>query len=314
MSRKRRPPELGSLFFGTCVLAAAGSAWGWGALPPAPMNPVEHDPGCLAGSVSNRPYSRKLDATYEVRLGPSAGNAEPSDGCSASIVSRAGSEVFRISGFSVILDAQTTGQDIDGDGRGDVVLRSDSGGGQHCCWSVSVVSLYPQPRKLFDVEAVGLVRFTKDPRGRSVIWQRVPGPDAYTDVADRPFAERAFRVKGGKLVDATPEFCRQMFAPGNPEFEEWGRILTPERLKSLGGSSGTPDQEVASALWSRILQNTFCLHFDEALGDLDRWPPAAHADDALREIIKDDYPRFAARLRDRGSPKTRNEKRAGHER
>jgi hypothetical protein len=294
----------------------AGSAWGWwGALPPARMNPVEQDPSCLAGSASNRPYSRKLDAIYEVRLGPSAGNAEPSDACSATIVSRAGSEVFRISGFSVILDAQTTGQDIDGDGRGDVVLRSDSGGGQHCCWSVSVVSLYPQPRKLFDVEAVGLVRFTKDTRGRSVIWQRVPGPDAFTDAADRPFAERAFRVKGGKLVDATPEFCRQILASGNPDFEEWGRVLTPERLKSLGGSGGTPDQEVASALWSRILQNTFCLHFDEALDDLDHWPPSARADDALREIIKDDYPRFAARLRDRARPRTTNErKRTGHER
>ena len=126
----------------------------------------------------------------------------------------------------------------------------------------------------------------------------MPGPDGYTDVADRPFAERAFRVRDGKLVDATPEFCRQILAPGNLEREEWGRILTPERLKSLAGSSGTPDQEVASALWSRILQDTFCLHFDEALGDLDRWPPSAHADDALRAIIKGDYPRFVARLRD----------------
>ena len=267
--------------------------------PPQPARgePSEGKGTCLASRQDNRPYTRKLGNGYQLSVGPSGTAREEGDRCSGTIIDPAGKVVFRTDGFNIVLDEDVTGQDVDGDGKSDVVFRTDTGGGQHCCWSYNVVSLHPRPRKLFDIDASGKVKFEKDKHGRMVIWQRVPGPDGYTDMADRPFAERVFRVNKGKLVDSTPEFCSRIQAPGDADFDQQNRILTPERLKTLPAGSSAP-QQIASALLSRALQSTFCRRFDEALRDLELWP----REDQRRvkmdfgQSVKDEYPAFAARL------------------
>ncbi|HEY8925792.1 MAG TPA: hypothetical protein VIU64_15500, partial [Polyangia bacterium] len=110
-----------------------------------------------------------------MRVGSTGPGRDEGEACTASIVGRQGRVIFELAGYNVTLDGQATGLDVDGDGKGDVVLRVDSGGGQHCCWSVTVVSLEPSPRKLFEIDAAGLVRFEKNARGRVIVWQRVPG-------------------------------------------------------------------------------------------------------------------------------------------
>ena len=251
---------------------------------------------CVAGSPDNRVRSRKLGMGYEVTVGPASPARAEGEDCTARVVGRQGRIAFEVAGYNVTLDGAATGLDVDGDGHGDVVLRVDSGGGQHCCWSVTVLSLQPSPRKLFEIDAAGLVRFEKDKRGHIIVWQRVPGPADFTDMADRPFAERAFQFRGGRLVDETPQHCGELLAPGNRDFDRQARLLTPERVASLSAEQGQPDQEVASALWSRALQLTFCHRYDDAQKDLDRWPAPQRAYRAMYEAVKDECPDFAKRL------------------
>lgn len=256
------------------------------------------DISCFAGHDDNRPYKKKLWDGYEVSLGPARNSTGGGDDCTAAIYNSAGKVVFRTTGFNVVFDQDLTGEDFDGDGKPEVVFQTDSGGGMHCCWGYIVVSLYPKPHRLVDIAAPGLVEFEKDQQGKMVIWQRAPGPSGYTDMADRPFAERVLRVREGKLVDSTPEFCSKILAPGDRDYELQQRVLTPERLKEFSSGTEKPDQEIVSALLSRALQHVFCRQFDDALRDLNLWPQATREQmkSDFAEAIKDDYPEFAARL------------------
>jgi hypothetical protein len=253
---------------------------------------------CLASRDDNRPHAKRLPNGYETSVGPSVAAADPSERCTGAIRDPGGNAVFRTDGFNVILDEELTGQDFDGDGKGEVVFRTDTGGGQHCCWSYNVVTLFPKPRKLFDIDAAGMVSFEKDKDGKMVIWQRVPGPDGYADMADRPFAERVFRVRESKLVDCTPEFCPRILAPGNADYDEQMRVLTPNRLKRLRRERGMPDQKTASALLSRALQSTLCRRYDDALMMLNQWPEASRrrVKSDFGQLVREDHPSFAARL------------------
>jgi hypothetical protein len=163
---------------------------------------------CYAYREDNAPHKKKLWDGYEISLGPVANPEEAELKCTAAIYNRAGRVVFRTNGFNVVFDEELTGEDFDGDGKPEVVFRTDTGGGNHCCWGYIVISFSPKPRKLFEIAMEGKVDFEKDKDGRMVIWQRVSAPGGFpTSMAGRPFAEKVSRVREGKLVDATPEFC-----------------------------------------------------------------------------------------------------------
>jgi len=248
----------------------------------------------------NTNYTKKLWDGYEISLGPARNSQGGGDECTAAIYNSGGRVVFRTTGFSVIFDENHTGQDFDGDGKPDVVFITDSGGGMHCCWAYNVISLSPKPHKLFDIDAPGAVSFEKDEYGKMVIWQRNHGPYGFTSMARAPFAEKAFRVRDGKLVDATPEFCMRM--PGGENGNNWERELTPENIKLWQSGEKTLEktEEIVSDLLSRALQHVFCHEFDAALSDLNLWPEATRTKmkAAFADSIKEDSPEFAAQLLD----------------
>jgi hypothetical protein len=220
------------------------------------------------------PYTRTLWNGYEVSLGPARNSQGGGDECAAAIYDRHARVVFRTTGFSVIFDENHTGQDFDGDGKPDVVFITDSGGGNHCCWAYNVISLVPKPHKLFDIEAPGAVRFERDRQGKMVVWQRTPGPYGFTSMAQAPFAERVFRVRAGKLVDATTELSPQIFSKANDDYRAWTERLTRVNLDRLAsaGTTNVDNEEIISDLLSRALQHVFCHQFDAALSDLNQWP------------------------------------------
>ena len=255
----------------------------------------------------NPPYTRTLWNGYEVSLGPARNSQGAGDECTAAIYNRNGRVVFRTTGFSVIFDEHHTGVDFDGDGHPDVVFITDSGGGNHCCWAYTVISLFPAPRKLFDIDAPGAVRFEKDREGKMVVWQRTPGPYGFTSMAQAPFAERVFRVRAGKLVDSTEEFCSQIFSDANDDYRAWTRGLTRANLDRLtsAGTTSVDNEEIVSDLLSRALQHVLCQQFDAALSDLNQWPEATRAImlAGFVDALKMTDAALAARIQDAASKK-----------
>lgn len=269
------------------------------------------DIACRSYPPTTESYKKKLWDGYEVSLGP-ARNATGAgeDQCAAAIYNRAGRVVFRTTGFGVIFDEDDTGLDFDGDGEGEVVFETDQAGGAQCCWIYNVVSLAPKPHKLFDVGQGAAVNFHKDKNGNVVIWELVGGTHEYTSGAGRPYAERVYRVRAGKLEDSTPEFCTQIFAHTRGA-DDWNRTLTPENIKKLQAAKKIANKEsfevddVVSALLSRALQRVLCHQYDEAMADLDLWPEASR--DRMKKdfaaSVKDYSPEFAARLAPEELPK-----------
>lgn len=85
-----------------------------------------------------------------------------------------------------------------------------------------------------------------------------------------------------------------------PRFER--SDLTPEDLKTLAnaGEQGAENEDIVSALEARTAQHVYCGEFDEALKDLNLWPAGKREIEmkSLAEAFAEDYPDFAAKLRE----------------
>src|SRR5882724_7173519 len=247
----------------------------------------------------DQPYTKKLWDGYEISLGSAHNSQGGGDECTAAIYNSAGHVVFRTTGFNVIFDENHTGQDFDSDGKPEVVFITDTGGGNHCCWAYNVISLSPKPHKLFDIDAPRAVQFEKDSQGKMLIWHRTAGPYGFTSMARAPFAEKVFRVREGKLVDSTPEFCSRIFSDEDENYRNWNTELTAENIKVLQSMGNTivENEDVVNALLSRALQHVFCRQFDAAKSDLELWPEMQRKElnKQFAESIKQEYPEFATR-------------------
>jgi hypothetical protein len=258
----------------------------------------ENEIACYAGQEGNAPHKKKLWDGYEISLGPVAHPENTEYQCTGAIYNQAGKVVFRTNGFNVVFDETLTGEDFDGDGKPEVVFRTDTGGGVHCCWGYIVYSLTPRPHKLFEMPMEGKVDFEKGKDGKMVMWERASAPGGFfTSMASRPFAEKVFRVLEGKLTDDTADFC----GTKDPRFER--SDVTAEDLKKLehAGEQGHPEVDsIISALESRTAQRVFCGEYDEALQDLNLWPAGKREIEAqsLLNAFSQEYPEFAAKLRE----------------
>ena len=272
------------IFFAACIC-------------PALYAQDKNEIACYSYHETNTPKKEKLWEGYEISLGPARNAADTDFVCTAAIYNSAGRVVFRTSGYNVVFDKDLTGEDFDGDGKPEVVFRTDTGGGNHCCWGYVIFSLSPKPHKLFEIAMEGRVDFDKDKDGKMVIWKRVSVPGEFTSMASRPFAAKVMRVKEAKLVDVTPEYC------GTKDERLERGYIKPEDLKKLETASeqGLVDNEdIISTLESRTSQHVFCHEYDEALKDIQLWPPDKRDGvmKQLAEAFKDEYPEFVAKLRE----------------
>ena len=283
------------------VLSVAAPCFAQTAPPAFSRSVRQSEVSCRAYPPSTQSYKRKLWDGYEMSLGPAANSSGDGDNCTSAIYNKEGQVVYRTTGFNVTFDEDLTGEDFDGDGHREVVFETDTGGGNHCCWSYNVISLYPKPHKLFDIAEEGADQFEKDASGRMVIWKRVAAPDMFNGpMAGRPFVERVYRVRDGKMVDATPSFCERIFGSQSPYNKVWTAELSPENMDKfkLEDRPDVDEELVARALLERAYQHVLCRQFDDAIADLDLWPAASRAQmkaDFARQI-QVDFPEFAARL------------------
>jgi hypothetical protein len=163
---------------------------------------------CYQTNPDNRAWKKKLWDGYELSLGPTPHAADnPEEACTAAIYNAAGKVVYRSTGFNTRYH-DATGMVIDGDGAPDVVLMTDTGGGNHCCWEIEVLSLQPKPHLVFTYNPAGAFSFRKDRDGRATLWSVEGGLiEIGYSMADRPFALMVRKVIDGKLTNVTPESC-----------------------------------------------------------------------------------------------------------
>jgi hypothetical protein len=290
-----------SLTFSAALLAQS-------APPPLVANGVgqggEAQIACRAYPKTAQSFKRKLWDGYEISLGPAANaSGGGGDDCTAAIYNSQARVVYRTTGFNVTFDENLTGRDFDGDGHPEVVFQTDSGGGNHCCWEYNVISLYPSPHKLFDIDQQGAVEFevSTATQGKMVIWKRVEAPEIVdSSMADRAFAERVYRVINGKMADSTPEFCPRIFDSESRYDKIWKSVLSPANIADLESVDRPgPDQDdTARALVERAYQHVLCRDYDAAVADLNLWPAPSRTQmkAEFAKQIRDDFPDFAARL------------------
>lgn len=231
---------------------------------------------CYALDTRNKPWTKPLWNGYQVSLGPAADTADnPEAACTAALTDREGNIVFRTVGFGTRLD-EATGMDLDGDGSPDVVLVTDTAGGNSCCWEIAAVSLAPKPHELFRYQPAGAFSFRKDSAGHVVLWSTEGGMLAMGySMAERPFAQMLFRFIDGNLVNVTPDyrneiFNDQRFGPRGPQIP----ALELSRFRSIGKIAGD-DWETALAVFETALQYAYCRDLEKA-----------------HELIRDDWPAF----------------------
>jgi hypothetical protein len=217
--------------------------------------------------------------------------------CVASVFDSAGAVVYREGAFAAAVDS-ATGWDVDGDGTPELVLRRDTGGGNHCCPVFTVIALGRPARRLLEYPWSGAAWFERGDGGAVTLWSWEGGffgPDG--TMAGRIFAQRVYRMSDGKLADVTPDHCERIIAesrfPSDPADSARLRVLATSRaaLDSLA--------YLAADVQGRMLQFIFCRRFNEALAVANTWWPATDRRRMIPEfgeMVARAYPEYAAPL------------------
>jgi len=166
--------------------------------------------------------------------------AVPELACTAELRDPAGRIVFGDSGYSAGLEESAL--DVDNDGKPDVVLVVDSGGGNLGFWEYTVISFSPRPHIVTTLSGP-ILHFERDSDGKTFLINKEVFYGLTSSNADAPAIEAYRQFRSGKLVDVTAEHCKLI-----------------------------PSRPIDSDL-SRVLQSLYCGQVDEALQQIrQKWP------------------------------------------
>ncbi|HYR87540.1 MAG TPA: hypothetical protein VE422_25890 [Terriglobia bacterium] len=180
--------------------------------------------------------------------------AVPELACTAELRDPAGRTVFGDSGYTAGLDE--SGVDVDNDGKPDVVLVVDSGGGNLGFWEYTIISFSSRPRIVATLSGP-ILHFERDSDGKTVIRNTEVFYGLTSTNADAPAIDAYRQFRSGRLVDVTADHCKSI-----------------------------PSKPTDSDL-SRVLQNLYCGQVDLALQQIrEKWPVPEQA--RLRSQIKSD--------------------------
>ncbi len=229
-------------------------------------------------SVS-RAMTRTIDG-FTLTIGPST-DLDVEYGCRAEVRDATGKAVFEGEGFNTRLHPES-GRDVDGDGRGDLIVGIDTGGGNRCCWEYHVISLSPTPRVIARLPNPG---FESDGQGRTVIWTTVAFYDLGPSMAQSPTVEIAEQFRSGRLVDITSEYCQAMLAGtlhGQGDLSaELANLSEPKKAasKAAGAKAVFDVDETRVAAYTVAMQLAYCGRATDAAQLIrDVWPATMEAD------------------------------------
>ncbi|HVZ49942.1 MAG TPA: hypothetical protein VG916_14240 [Gemmatimonadaceae bacterium] len=281
-----------ALTVASVATVAASRGAGQGARPAAPVPRLSCQYADRARDALGR---AELPGHFTVAITRDTGAVETE--CVAAVFDSGGSVVYREGAFAAAVDS-ATGWDVDGDGTPELVLRRDTGGGNHCCPVFTVITLGRPARRLLEYNWAGAAWFERNDRGAVTLWSWEGGffgPDG--TMAGRIFAQRVYRVSAGTLADATPDHCERIIAesrfPSDPADSARLRVLATSRraLDSLA--------YLAADIQGRMLQFIFCRRFNEALAVANTWWPATDRRRMIpefSEMVTRAYPEYAAAL------------------
>lgn len=240
----------------------------------------QDEPACWAERPAEA-ESREVPGGFTVQLGRLEDDARGEFRCFIELRGRQGEAPVRREGFNTRLHP-SSGRDLDQDGRADVVLGFDTGGGNRCCWTYAIVSLSPTPHVIAELDAFGV---EDDPQGHAVLWTTHAFYGLGPSMAESPTIVQARQFRNGRLEETTREQCDALLSGSlkgvanlAPELER----LTPERKRAsraAGTERPTGDIEATRrAAMTVALQLQYCGRAEGAseLVD-DTWPAGSRA-------------------------------------
>ena len=227
---------------------------------------------CGAGQGS----ATKEVAGFQIKVLPSPRKVEHFDPeCRALILDPRKNEIFSADdwGFSI----EVAGQDVNGDGIPDVVLKAYSGGA-HCCWTYYIISLGSKPALIKKFENNRDAVFFRDEESGRIVMGTLDGVFDYFDGlchACTPFPDVYLRLDGTNLIDISPEFV----AHYDEIIAENRKTLTAEerqrlRVLSEKPSDAVPVRETVQKVLMIVLAYLYSGREAQARQALqDVWPP-----------------------------------------
>jgi len=236
-------------------------------------------PAIAAGKLSCRAgqgRTSKNAAGFQIKVLPNPDKVDEFDPeCRALILDAKKNEIFSEEdwGFSI----EVAGQDVNGDGIPDVVLKAYSGGA-HCCWTYYVMSLGSKPTLIKKFENNRDAVFFRDRKSRRIVVRTLDGAFDYFDGmchACTPFPDVYLRLDGRDLIDISSEFSLDY----DEIINENRKALTAgqrQRLKTLSGnpSDAEPVREAVYKTLMVVLAYLYSGRETQARKTLQElWPP-----------------------------------------
>jgi hypothetical protein len=214
-----------------------------------------------------------LPGGYTARLERVRGDAVE-DACTIHVRDGRGREVFKGEGFGTqVLRAHL---DVDADGVPDAIVGVDSGGGNRCCWTYTVLRLGTAPATLATLPFSPWI--DTDSAGRVVLVEYAALYDLGPSMAESPTIVRVHRIVGGRLADVTADHCQALLAATGSgrlsRADEWA-LVTPARAAAsrAGDPVSEEGRQTRVAAMSLVLQLDYCGRTDEAAKTVaDVWP------------------------------------------
>jgi hypothetical protein len=239
--------------------------------------------------------------TLTVTIAPSPKPDEVEEACTADVRDRNGKVVFQSQGFNTEL-TDTNGRDIDNDGHPDIVVGTDTGGGNRCCWEYVAISPVPRPHVVVKLPPA---HFDSDDNGKTVIWTTIAFYDLGPSMAESPVVEQAQQFRKGRLEDVTSEYCAGMLANQSRGYASMADVfeqLTAVRKRASQQATSAPSDEVKQtrvAATTFALQAVFCGRDDLAATMIrDVWPAGDQAvmRATIRKAAGSQWPAIGQRL------------------
>ena len=206
-------------------------------------------------------------------------------GCRILVHSAHGKLIFRAEDIDVSLES-VSGQDVNGDGKPDMVFLGYSGGA-HCCWTYWVVSLGDKPGLLKEIQNTLPAEFRRTGSNNSFeLWTHDGAFDYFHDLAHSEsfFPDVVLCLDGADLNDVSV----QHWSVYQSQIDAARKQLTPDLIRQFRSDNfvDARDNATAQLVLTIVLEELYGGRPQDAWRDLNElWPPK-NAQRVRREILK----------------------------